>query len=185
MNEQYVVGIDSGTQSTRVIIFNSAGEQICEGIAKHPALIAEKQGWAEHGAWDVWSALCEASKQAFARFEGNQADVVGIGLSSQRGTTMAVDATGTPIHRPISWLDTRLAIGIDPMPEVTDPFYQFLRLYSKPNWMRLHEPEVFQNTYKFLTVSGFLAYRLVGRYVDTISNQAGAWPVDRRKLEIV
>ena len=65
MNEKYLVGIDSGTQSTRVIIFTSRGEQVCKGVGKHPPLIFEKKGWAEHGEMDVWIGLCAAAKDAF------------------------------------------------------------------------------------------------------------------------
>ena len=42
MDKKYVVGIDSGTQSTRVIIFDTRGQKVCMGTAAHPPLIAEK-----------------------------------------------------------------------------------------------------------------------------------------------
>ena len=51
MNEKYLIGIDSGTQSTRVIIFNTKGEQVCKGIGKHPPLIIEKKGWQSMAKW--------------------------------------------------------------------------------------------------------------------------------------
>lgn len=184
MNEKYLIGIDSGTQSTRVIIFNTKGEQICKGIGKHPPLIIEKKGWAEHGEMDVWIGLCDAARDAFSNFKGNPKDIVGIGLSSQRGTTLAVDQDGTPIQKPISWMDHRMAYGIEPMPDDCDPWYKFLRFYSKPNWFRVNKPEVFNKAYKWLTVAGFLDYKLCGDYVDTISNQNVGWPIDREAWKI-
>ena len=181
MNEKYLVGIDSGTQSTRVIIFNTRGEQICSGIGKHPPLIAEKQGWAEHGEMDVWIGLCEAARSAFSKFRGKLTDVVGIGLASQRGTIMAVDEKNRLIQRPISWMDSRMAYGIEPMPDDTDPRYKFLRFYSKANWLRINKPGVFEKTYKYLTVGGFLGHKLTAGYVDTVCNQYGGWPVDSKE----
>ena len=42
MAEEYVIGIDSGTQSTRAILFNLKGEKIASASATQAA-IAEKR----------------------------------------------------------------------------------------------------------------------------------------------
>ena len=49
---KYLVGTDSGTQSSRVIIFDTEGNIVAKGSAKHPDLILERQGWSEHGEED-------------------------------------------------------------------------------------------------------------------------------------
>lgn len=176
---KYLVGIDSGTQSTRVIIFSEKGELVSKGVAKHPALIAERQGWAEHGEMDAWVGLCEAARNALEKFDGSISDIIGIGLSSQRGTTLAVDEKANIIQRPISWMDARMAYGIQPMPDDTEPLYKFLRYYSKANWCKVNKPDVFDRAYKWLTIAGYLGYRMCGEYVDTIANQSGGWPIDQ------
>ena len=179
MGKKYFIGIDSGTQSTRVIIFDEQGKQICKGVGKHPPLIHDQLNWAEHGEYDAWYGLCEATRSALDQFQGERKDIVAIGLSSQRGTVMAVDREGHPLQRPISWMDARMAMEMSPMPEDCDPWYKFCRFYSKANWCKVHRPEAFEAAYKWLTIGGYLGYRLCGVYKDTISNQTGAWPVDR------
>ena len=54
MGKRYFIGIDSGTQSTRVFIFDEQGKQICKGVGKHPPLIHNQLNWAEHGEYDAW-----------------------------------------------------------------------------------------------------------------------------------
>ena len=70
MGEKYVVGIDSGTQSTRVIVFDAHGNHVSLGRATHPDLRMPHQGWAEHDYDDIWNGRCEAARDAFSRFDG-------------------------------------------------------------------------------------------------------------------
>ena len=76
---KYFIGTDSGTQSSRVIIFDQNGRVVSKGSAKHPDLISEHQGWAEHNYDDCWNGFCEAAKKAMAGFDGDPADIIGIG----------------------------------------------------------------------------------------------------------
>ena len=69
MDKKYVVGIDSGTQSTRVIIFDTRGQKVCMGTAAHPPLIAEKAGYAVHDYDDLWNGLCHACDDLFSKFK--------------------------------------------------------------------------------------------------------------------
>ena len=123
-------------------------------------------------------------RMRFSQFKGNLKDIVGIGLSSQRGTFMAVDQEGNIIQRPISWMDQRMAYEIEAMPDDCDPWYKFLRFYSKPNWFRVNKPDVFKKAYKWLGVAGFLNFKLCGDYVDTIANQSVGWPIDREAWKV-
>lgn len=45
---KYFIGTDIGTQSTRVIIYDTAGKEISRGSCKHPAMVSPQQGWMEH-----------------------------------------------------------------------------------------------------------------------------------------
>lgn len=60
MAEEYVIGIDSGTQSTRAILFNLKGEKIASASATHPALMTDERGLIVHDYQDVYQGLCTA-----------------------------------------------------------------------------------------------------------------------------
>ncbi len=181
---KYLVGTDSGTQSSRVIIFDTEGNIVAKGSAKHPDLILERQGWSEHGEEDCWKGFCEAAKDALNKFKGNPKDIIGIGFSSQRGVTYCLDKDGNQLQRPISWMDQRMAYGIEKMDREIPPFWQFLRYYSKANWTKVNRPEIFDKTDKWLTNGGYLGYKLTGEFVDTIANQNGGFPVDKTKFAL-
>jgi sugar (pentulose or hexulose) kinase len=188
MSEKYVVGVDSGTQSTRAIIFDSKGNKVCKGTAQHPPLISEKQGWHEHEKNDIWNGLCGAAQDAFSQFKGNPADIVGIGVAAQRGTVHFVDKDYNQIHRPVSWMDTRWRMNYDSlgkMPDtVEDPVYRhFYPYYSRANWMKHNNPELYKKIHKYLNASGYLAYRLTGTCRDSCANNLH-WPIDMKKWSV-
>lgn len=175
---KYLVGIDSGTQSTRVILYDTTGKLVAKGSAQHPALINEYPDWAEHGELDTWNALCQASKQALANFSGDINDIVGIGLCSQRSVTYTLDKDGNQLQRPISWMDRRMATELLPQLQDEIPVMRFRAMSSKANWTKLHRPQIYEKAAKWMTNSGYLTYRLTGEFADTAANQLGGAPVD-------
>jgi sugar (pentulose or hexulose) kinase len=182
MSERYVIGIDSGTQSTRVILYDSRGNQIARGSADHPKLLSPHQGWAEHGALDLWAALRAASADLFAKFKGDVKDIAAIGLSSQGACFLALDKAGEIICNPISWLDERWRMNVPALGQITndiaDPLYKlFWPYYSKANWLKFNNPEVYGRAVKYLGISGYLGYKLTGGFYESISNSMG-WPYD-------
>jgi sugar (pentulose or hexulose) kinase len=182
MGEKYVVAIDSGTQSTRVIIYDSKGSRLAMGSANHPKMLNPHQGWVEHGVNDFWDALRAASAEMFSVFKGNPADIAAIGLSSQRACFLALDKGGDLLCNPISWLDERWRMNIPSMGQVTndiaDPLYKvFWPYYSKANWLKFNNPEIYGKAVKYLGVSGYLGYKLTGGFYESISNSMG-WPYD-------
>jgi sugar (pentulose or hexulose) kinase len=182
MSERYVIGIDSGTQSTRVILYDSKGNRIARGSANHPKLLSPRQGWAEHGRNDMWDALRAASADMFSKFTGNAKDIAAIGLSSQGACFLALDKGGNILNNPISWLDERWRMNIPALGQVTndiaDPLYKlFWPYYSKANWLKFNEPEIFGKAAKYLGISGYLGYKLTGAFYESISNSMG-WPYD-------
>ena len=76
-----VAGVDSSTQSCKVLIVDSAtGEIVREGRAAHPdATEVDPNAW--------WSALCQAVEQA-----GGLADVEAISIGGQQHGLVALDA---------------------------------------------------------------------------------------------
>ncbi len=184
MGEKYVVGIDSGTQSTRVIVFDSKGNQVSKGVAKHPALSMPRQGWAEHGKDDIWNALCEAAKMAMDNLGKDPKDIAAIGLSSQRGAVVPVDKDFNILYNPISWMDSRWLEHyalLGAMPDDYEPdFRNFRAQYSKMHWFKNHAPEIYEKIYKYLNFSGLMAWQMTGVCRDTISNNIGM-PYDLEK----
>ena len=104
---QYVASIDQGTTSTRCVLFDHAGQVVAMEQKEHRQIFP-RAGWVEHDPVEVWHNTREVCAGALARAETSPGDVVAIGITNQRETTVVWDrATGEPVYNAIVWQDTR------------------------------------------------------------------------------
>src|SRR6478752_5990204 len=107
MSEQYVAAIDQGTTSTRCMIFNRDGRVVNVDQKEHEQIFP-RAGWVEHDATEIWANTREVVGQALARGNASTSDVVAVGITNQRETTVVWDkTTGQPVYNAIVWQDTR------------------------------------------------------------------------------
>ena len=103
-----VAAIDQGTTSTRVIVFNHAGEILSIAQREHTQ-IYPRPGWVEHDPEEIWRRTCEVIQEACQRGGLAAADLSAIGITNQRETTILWDrTTGQPVMNAIVWQDTRV-----------------------------------------------------------------------------
>jgi sugar (pentulose or hexulose) kinase len=57
-----------------------------------------------------------------------------------------------------------------------------LQAEAEANWIRTHQPDIWARTHKYLLLSGYLTYRLLGRFVDSVGCQPAYIPFDYKKL---
>lgn len=156
MSKKYIIGIDGGSQSTKVVMYDLQGNVVCEGKGLLQPMYTPDAETAEHPDDDVWASLCFAGNDLMHHFAGDPNDIVGIGLGSIRCCRALLKSDGTPAEQLISWQDAR----------VTRPYEQT-------------NPEVAYVT----SFSGYLSHRLTGEFKDNIANYFGQWPVDYKTWE--
>jgi glycerol kinase len=106
---RYVAAIDQGTTSTRFMIFDHAGRVVALDQEEHEQ-IYPRPGWVEHDPLEIWARAQEVIAGALAKSNINPKDIVAVGVTNQRETTVVWDkATGQPIYNAIVWQDTRTA----------------------------------------------------------------------------
>ncbi len=67
-----------------------------------------RPGWVEHDAAEIWSIVRQVVPQALAGAGAGPGQVVGLGITNQRETTVVWSRiTGRPVSRSIVWQDTR------------------------------------------------------------------------------
>ena len=107
MAGKYVAAIDQGTTSTRCILFDHDGKIVATGQKEHEQIFP-RAGWVEHDATEIWANTREVVGQALARGNAGTPDVVAVGITNQRETTVVWDrTTGEPVYNAIVWQDTR------------------------------------------------------------------------------
>ena len=106
---KYVLAIDQGTTSSRSILFDHEGT-ICSVAQKEFTQYFPKPGWVEHNPQEIWSSQASTIAQVITNVGAESKDIVAIGITNQRETTIVWDAeTGQPIHNAIVWQDRRTA----------------------------------------------------------------------------
>lgn len=105
---KYVGAIDQGTTSSRFIVFDKAGNIVSVAQKEHKQ-IYPKPGWVEHDPLEILHNTNEVIGAALARADLSASDLVSVGITNQRETTLIWDkSTGKPLYNALVWQDTRV-----------------------------------------------------------------------------
>ena len=148
----YLIGVDCGTQSAKVVVYDAAGNVVGRGQQALQPMSRPRVGVAVHPDDDLWRSIAAASRAAMAGFTGDVGEIAGVGLCTIRCCKAFLDADGSLVEPVISWMDDRA--------------YQ------------PYMPDDAGLTYA-TTSSGYLAHRFTGELRDTAANNILLqWPID-------
>ena len=191
MPKDRILAIDCGTQSVRALIFDLRGNLIYKVHVPIEPYFSEKPGWAEQHPTYFWGNLCAACQRLWRESSLPKEAVAGVALTTQRATMVTVDERGEPLRPAIVWLDQRHTEGLPPVGGLWGLAFRlsrmtetaaYLQAEAEANWIRTSQPEIWERTHKYLFLSGYLTYRLVGRFVDSVGCQVGYVPFDYKRL---
>ena len=150
----YVVAIDNGSQSTKVLIVDGGG--VVHASARVPLrpYASPSPGRWEHPDDDLWDSVVAAVSEALGRFEGDPSEIRGVGLCTIRFCRAVLRKDGSLAQPVMSWMDERLP--------------------------RAYEREVDDAAY-VTTSSGYIGHRLTGERRDAAGNYQGMWPIDTER----
>ncbi len=172
------IGLDLGTSGLKGILIDDAQRVLAEATA--PLTVSRPHdGWSEQAPSD-WIAAAESVMDSLSTH--GLGSVRGIGLSGHMHGATLIDATDEVLRPCILWNDTRSAdeaakLDADPMfrrisgnivfPGFTAP---------KVDWVRRHEPRLWDRIAKILLPKDYLRLWLTGDHVGEMSDAAGtAW----------
>jgi sugar (pentulose or hexulose) kinase len=187
----HLLAIDFGTQSVRALLFDPRGNLAARSRVGVEPYFSDHPGWAEQDPLYMWRSLCEACQSLWELSPVAKGAVAGVALTTQRATMVNVDADGDPLRPAIIWLDQRRCEGLPPVGGLWGLAFRAVRMRetvahfqaeAEANWLQRHQREIWDRTHKYLFLSGFLTYRLAGRFVDSVGCQVGYVPFDYRRL---
>ncbi len=107
MAEKYLLVIDQGTTSSRIILYN-VKFQLYDIVQKELKQYFPKEGWVEHDAIEIWNDVKNLIKKILKKNQLNSNNIIAIGIANQRETTVIWDKkNGKPIYKAIVWQDRR------------------------------------------------------------------------------
>lgn len=190
MKGEHLLAIDVGTQSVRALVFDPGGRiQASTREPLDPPYVSEEPGWAEQDPEVYWQAVTRACRRLWQSGVRPES-LAGMALTTQRGTVVNVDGGGRPLRPAILWLDQRRSEGVPRIGGLWGLLFAlagaagtvaYLQAEAEANWIRRHQPEIWRRTEKYLLLSGYLTYRLTGRFVDSVGSQVGYIPFDFRR----
>ena len=187
MTRELILAIDNGTQSVRALLFDPQGSLIAKSRVPIEPYTSAAPGLAEQRPEVFWEAVGQACRGLWAMPGVDRQAVAGVALTSQRSTMINLGIDGQPLRPAIVWLDQRRTEGLPPVGGLWGLAFRlsgmsgtvaYLQAEAEANWIRSHQPEVWERTHKYLFLSGYLTYRLTGRYVDSVGCQVGYIPFD-------
>jgi glycerol kinase len=114
---EYVAALDQGTTGTRCMLFDREGGVVADAYERHEQRYPQP-GWVEHDAAEILSNAKRATTSALEAADASGGDLVAIGVTNQRETTVLWDReTGEPVHNAIVWQDRRTADRIESLGE--------------------------------------------------------------------
>ncbi|NUP99868.1 MAG: hypothetical protein HUU35_08435 [Armatimonadetes bacterium] len=196
MPGQHVIGIDVGTQSLRVMVFDLQGTPVGSASKPYPTHY-DRVSWAEQEPNDWWEAAVECTRRAMAEAGLGPTDVVGLSLDSTSCTVLPVKRNGMPLRRALLWMDVR---AVEQAQRVTRTKHERLKYVSwvespewmlpKAMWLKEHQRTIYDQADLVIECQDWLLHRLTGRWVASL-NQAtckwnyaapdGGWPTDLLK----
>ena len=110
---KYIVALDQGTTSSRAVVVDENGKVVAVHGIEFPQIYPQP-GWVEHDPAQILSSQVESLKKAVEKAAIDPKDIVGIGITNQRETTIIWDkATGKPVCNAIVWQCRRTATEIE------------------------------------------------------------------------
>ncbi|MDT8443409.1 MAG: glycerol kinase GlpK [Desulfuromonadales bacterium] len=175
MKGRHILAIDQGTTSSRAMIFDASGHCVAQSQQEFRQLYPQ-DAWVEHDPEEIWQSVLGVCLRSLRQAEMAGHEVVGIGITNQRETTLAWDRqTGKPIYNAIVWQDRRTAaccaelisagneeLVAERTGLLIDPYFSATKL----GWILDHVAGARARAEKgelaFGTVDSFLLWRLTG-----------------------
>lgn len=188
---QYFLAYDVGTSSVKSILVDAKGQISAASIASYP-LLTPKEGWVEQVPDDYWKGITSTTKQLIEKTQIPLDQIKGIVFSTQAMGIIPVDKQGNVLHNNISWVDGRAEKYAQKLMSWVGGKAIFKAIMGieitgkdvipKLMWLKETCPDVFQASYKFLDVNGYLKYRCTGKMLAEWSG-ACAYAFDLKKKD--
>jgi len=184
----YLIGIDGGTESVRVGIFDAEGRP-CALASKEYSLKHPRPGWAEQDPGEWWTSLVAAVRRAMADGEVSRDEIVGISLDCTSCTVVALDESDLPLRPAIIWMDVRAADQARRITETGDPALKYNGygrvsaewMPCKALWIKENEPEIYTAAHHICEYTDWLTHRLTGEWTASINTASIRWYYDRNE----
>ncbi len=202
-NPLKIVTYDVGTTWIKTCLFEIGKEvNLVDTETADYKLYILDNGGAEQDPMEWWAAMCSTTRKLLEKTAIEPTTIAGISFCSQMQGLVLVDRNGDPLRRAMTYMDQRAdqemheamnhgitVSGINLFKliksiretgvvnaSVKDPVWKY-------KWVEKHEPEIFDQIYKWLDVKEFLICRCTGNFIMTEDSAFAALLYNTRERE--
>lgn len=169
-NDKYILGIDVGTTSVKVILISSNGTIVAESTQQHD-LISIHPNWAEESADIWWRNSLAGIKDIGDKHIDKLKQICCIGCSGMVPAIVMLDENGRPVRNSIQQNDARAMEQIHMLSQAIDQDDLYRCTGGKTNqqhilprilWVKENEPEIWDRVHTIMGSYDYIAFRLSG-----------------------
>lgn len=180
----YIIGIDIGTESSRAILFEENGKVLSSSSSSYPTYYPQKN-YVEQNPNDWWKSVFYNLKEILNNYQIAKENIIGLGVCGQMHAIV-------PIGKDGNLLSDRVPIWCDKRSDVSNFHDKDLNIITgnpamptwtgfKIRWLKEHNKELYNKTYKFLSCKDFINYMLTGQIYTDFSEASGTYLFDIKK----
>ena len=180
--DQLFLGIDSGTQGTKAIVFSTTLKKvISEGYASHDLIENDVGKKEQEPSWWIEASIKAITKALEG--VGSSKDVKAIGVSGQQHGMTPLDAEGHIIRPAKLWCDTETVSQCEEITQKVGGPERVIDIIgnsiapgftaSKILWMKQNEPENYQRLATVLLPHDYINYWLTGEKKTEYGDASG------------
>ena len=191
----YFLGIDVGTSSARVGIFDERGALVGHAVEEIQTW-TPKANFVEQSSENIWQSICTCCHQALAETRIDIASIMGIGfdatcslvLIDEFGSPVSVDPDEEDFKNIIVWMDHRAikeANLINGFKEVYSAF-DFVGGRISPEmqlpkllWLKKYLPRSWKRAAHFFDLPDYLTFRATDSTVRSLCSLSCKWTFDK------
>lgn len=167
----YLLSIDIGTSSCKVVIFDTYGQVIASSNQGYKTYYPQ-EGYAEQNPDDWWQATCNGIKETLEVSKLDPSKVAGVGIDGQSWSAIALDKEGQVLTNTPIWMDTRAKnicdrlnrqIGEKAIFDLCGNSLQASYTTPKIVWYKENMPQVYKEIRTILQSNSFIVYKLTGK----------------------
>ncbi|MCM3006420.1 gluconokinase [Priestia koreensis] len=170
---QYMIGVDIGTTSTKAVLFTTKGEVLNVHHVEYP-MHTPTPHVAEQNPDEIYEAVITSINKVIDQSQVNRSQVELVSFSSAMHSLIAVDSHGKPLTNCITWADNRAANYAEQLKSTEQGHGIYMRTGTpihpmsplcKLMWLKEERPELLQGGNKFISIKEYVFYQLFGEYV--------------------
>lgn len=186
---KYLLGIDLGTTSLKVSLFQEPGKLIASQSSEYP-ILTPKVAFAEQDPNEWWQGFISVCQVLSKEFPEAFENLAGIGLCGQMHTQVYLDEYDRILRPAITWMDQRsgpIVAEINGNPITKQMIFEETSnvastTYTAPQikWVIENQPEVWSKVRHVLVAKDYLKFLLTGVRATDFAEASGTLLFDVR-----